>query len=519
MKRMIKAFFIISLIVVLIITGAIMIKYYLKTHRNSDTLGRIQTEFSANEQGDRITNIPYDKYIMDMDKPVGAITADIFENATGEQNSSAINKAIASLSSGGVVYIPCGEYKVSTIKLESDITLFISEGARLVSLDCDENENSESPLYCGVIYAENAENIVVTGGGTICGNGESYTLEPEEDEPLYALQEFNLYTRVIESRKRIRFGKDTVRNNIINFNGCKNVIVDNIILEESAGWTFVLNHCEDVTVKNMVIDNSMHVANTDGIDICASSNVSISDCFIATGDDAIVLKSNDGEISDIFVENCVLSSFANCFKIGTETQFDINNINVKNCKFFLPNGITGGYAGIAIESADGANISDISIDNIEMDGISSPILIWLGDRLKYEREKVGSICNVKISNVNAVNTELPSAITGCKHNGKIYRVQNVILENINAVYRDTKENLDIRRNVSGVSMNGYPEITRVSHFYFKSHELSGYWDLPCYSLFIRYADDVQYSEYKTVPRTCSELKEIYIKDVNETGID
>ena len=519
MKKCFTYIFVILLFAVVFAAAIFAVNYYFKTHRNTDTLGKTQTEFTADENGTRIANIPFDDYITNMDMPVGSMIPEISENASGEDNSSAINKSIKSLSSGGVVYIPGGEYKVSTIRLESNITLFISKNAKLISLDCDENEKSSNALYYGVIYAENAENIVITGGGKICGSGESYTLEPEVSEPLYALKEFNLYTRVIESRKRIRFGKETARNNIIHFSGCKNATVDNVILEESAGWTFVMNNCNDVTVKNTVIDNNMHVANTDGIDICASSNVFISDCFVATGDDAIVLKSSDGEIHNVTVDNCVLSSFANCFKIGTETQFDINNINVKNCKFFLPDGMTGGYAGIAIESADGSNVSDVTIDNIEMDGISAPILIWLGDRLKYDNKSVGSIKNIDISNVTAANTELPSAVTGCKHKGKIYSVQNVNLKNINAVYRDTGENLDVRKNVSSISMNGYPEITRISHFYFKSHELSGYWDLPCYSLFIRYADDIQYSEYKTIPRTCSELKEIYIKDVNETEID
>lgn len=514
MKKAIKILLIILLILVLIVSGAFLIKYYLKTHRNTDTIGRTQTEFTADENGTRITNIPFNKYIADAEKPADAVIPEISENASGEDNSKAVNNAIDSLTSGGVVYIPSGEYKVSTIVLKSNITLFVSKGAKLVSLNCDENEKSNSPLHGGVIYSENAENISVTGGGTICGSGESYTLEPEKTEPLYALKEFNLYTRVIESRKRIRFGKDTVRNNIINFVGCKNVSVDNIVLEESASWTFVLNSCENVTVKNTVIDNNMHVANTDGIDICASSNVSVSNCFIATGDDAIVLKSNDGEIENISVENCMLSSFANCFKIGTETQFDVKSVSVKNCKFFLPSGITGGYAGITIESADGANISDIKIDNIEMDGISSPVLIWLGDRLKYDRKEVGSISNVNITNVNAVNTELPSAVTGCKHKGEIYRIENVTLKNIKSVYRDTGEKLDIRENVSDASMNGYPEITRVSHFYFQSHELSGYWDLPCYSLFMRYTRGVE-CDIKTTPRKCSKLCDTYIQDVTE----
>ncbi len=474
-----------------------------------------KTEYTANSDGTRIVNIPFEKYISESSKPESAVIPDINKNFTGEKNSEIINKTIKDLTDGGVIYIPYGEYKVSTIILKSNITLIIPKGTRLVSLDCDENLQSENPINTAVVFAKDSENITITGGGTICGNGESYTLEPEESKPLYALEKFNLYTRVIESRKRIHFAKDVIRNNIIHFNHCANIRINNIVLEESAEWTCVINNCSDVEIKNMVIDNHMHVANTDGIDICGSSNVLISNCFIATGDDAIVLKSPDNEIKNVTVENCVLSSFANCFKIGTETQFDIRNIHVKNCKFFLPDGITGGYSGIAIESADGANISDVTIDNIEMDGISSPILVWLGCRLNYDNKAVGSINNISISNITATNTELPSAVTGCKYDGKIYTVNNVSLKNINVCYRDTEENLSVKKNVPDSSMNDYPEITRISHIYFKSHELSEYWDLPCYSLFMRYAENIDYSAYKTVPRSCNNLKELYIESVNE----
>ncbi len=474
-----------------------------------------KTEYNANADGTRIINIPFESYISEIEKPANAVVPVIKESFSGEKNSKIINETIKNAADGSVIYIPCGEYKVSTIILKSNITLFVSKGAKLISLDCDENLKSANPLNIAVIFAENSENIIVTGGGTICGSGESYTLEPEETEPLYALKEFNLYTRVIESRKRIRFAKDVIRSNIINFNNCTNVVIDNIVLEESAEWTCVIYSCSDVEIKNMVIDNHMHVANTDGIDICGSSNVMISNCFIATGDDAIVLKSPDNKIKNVTVENCVLLSFANCFKIGTETQFNVKNINVKNCKFFLPNGITGGYSGIAIESADGANISDVTIDTIEMDGISSPILIWLGCRFKYESETVGSINNISINNVNATNTELPSAVTGCKYGGMIYKVNNVTLKNVNACYRDTEENLSVKKDVLDSSMNDYPEITRISHKYFKSHELSEYWDLPCYSLFMRYAENIDYSAYKTVPRACNNMEELYIESVNE----
>lgn len=43
-----------------------------------------------------------------------------------------------------------------------------------------------------------------------------------------------------------------------------------------------------------------------------------------------------------------------------------------------------------------------------------------------------------------------------------------------------------------------------------SHEESEYWDLPCYSLFIRYAENIDYKGLKTVPRECSTLQDVYM---------
>lgn len=132
---------------------------------------------------------------------------------------------------------------------------------------------------------------------------------------------------------------------------------------------------------------------------------------------------------------------------------------------------------------------------------SVPILIWLGSRMKYGERQTGSVENIIISKVTAVNTELASAVTGCIKNGTEYKVKNVTLKNINASYRDSEENFNILNTVTEMSMYDYPEITRVSHFYYKNHEESGYWDLPCYGIYIRHAENIDYETYKCVPRS------------------
>ena len=515
MKKKIMIIVLVILLVILAFPLGFFVNYEIKSHRNKADLGKVETLYTTDETYSKIANIPYDKYVKECNFTGKSVTPAISEASTGEENSKIINKAIEDLSQngGGTVVIPAGEYKVSTIELKSDVTLFVSNGAKLVSLDCAENENSSSPLNEAVVIANDAKNISVTGSGIICGSGESYTKDAEEEKPLYALEEFNMYTRVIEARKRIRFAKDTARNNIIKFNNCTDIDINNIILNESATWTLVINGCDNVDINNVVIDNNMHVANTDGIDITGGNNISINHCFIATGDDAIVLKPIDMGIHGVTVSDCTLSSFANCFKIGTETAKAVDDVQVDHCYFFMPDGMTYGYSGIAIESADGSFIENIKISDIEMDGISSPLLIWLGNRLKYDEKSVGGISDISIKNVDAKNAEMPSAITGCEVDGKTYYVENVTIENFNVSYRDTKENLFVKKSVSEKSMGDYPEITRISHSYFIDHKFSGYWDLPCYGIFVRHAKNVDYNGYACTPRLCNELEFSYTEDL------
>ena len=172
--------------------------------KSTKTLGKAPTKYHANENATRIVNIPYKKYIKQMTAPTDCVIPSISEDFSPEENAKRINECISSLKIGGTVYIPSGEYKMSTITLKSDMTLFIPENARLISMSFEENEKSSFPLFGGVIYAENCENITVTGGGKISGSGRSYTNEPKISKPLFALCKFNLYTRIIEARKFIR---------------------------------------------------------------------------------------------------------------------------------------------------------------------------------------------------------------------------------------------------------------------------------------------------------------------------
>jgi hypothetical protein len=86
-------------------------------------------------------------------------------------NTQAIQKAIdeASEKGGGRVIVPSGQFVSGAFFLKSNVELHLEKGARLLGstnrLDYGENEAN------ALIYAENQQNISITGQGIIDGQG------------------------------------------------------------------------------------------------------------------------------------------------------------------------------------------------------------------------------------------------------------------------------------------------------------------------------------------------------------
>ena len=84
----------------------------------------------------------------------------------------------------------------------------------------------------------------------------------------------------------------------------------------------------------------------------------------------------------------------------------------------------------------------------------------------------------------------------------VNKVKNASVRNVKAVYRDCYEDLHIYRGdkVLEANMDGYPEITRVSHRYFISHALSSYYDLPVYGIYVRDVENFVLENFFVTPR-------------------
>ena len=471
--------------------------------------------FSDVYDGDFYENILYEKYLnsnpsYQLENPILIEDFDAIPNNSNVNNSQAINTAIAYCyeNGGGVVVVSGGNYTCGTIYLKSNVILYIEKDSSIVASH-NTNDFTENAL----IYAENCENFVVTGPGKICGEGNYFSLKPFYPPKLEPFSKtLDVWDLRQEYRKRIRFPHKSKYGYLMLLKNCNNIKLYNIILENAAMWTVNVNSCNSVDISNIVINNNRHIANSDGIDICGSSNVIIKDCFISTADDGIVLKNNmsvstsgdDGlkiknnldvtcknGMSNIYIHDCEVVSCTNAFKIGTETSLDISDVTVENCKFYLTDIYPAGVSGISIESCDGAKISNIDVSNIEMDSMACPLFIRLCNRNgdnKTELDGKGEINNISVRNIKAKNIEIPVMIMGIPKQ----IVKNVYLEDFDIKYADGKDYYDLRFKIPEQEKE-YPECNRFRN-------------INAYGIFVRHAENVKLNNIKIKPREKTKRK-------------
>ena len=339
----------------------------------------------------------------------------------------ALQKAVdrCSDAGGGTVYFPPGTYLSGTIFLKSRVTLNLAAGATLLGSPRKEdypvmipkNVESRTNQYNlrSIIYAENVDRIAIVGQGTLDGNGAAA---------------FN---------DRSHNGLRPLILRVIN---CRDVLVENIRMQNSGFWNQHYLACERVVMRGVHVFNHTSY-NADGIDIDGCRDFVVTDCFIDSDDDAICLKSTlDRPCENILISNCVVSSHCNAIKFGTDSSGGFVNVTITNCSIVSPRnskviyGLQRGISGISIELVDGGVIDRVTVSNVTIDGVEVPIFVQLGNRqhgvtVTDEKPKkdvpVGTLRNVMFSNIVATR----AGKTGCSVVGLPgHAVENVTFSNV-----------------------------------------------------------------------------------------
>ena len=353
--------------------------------------------------------------------------------------TNAFRQAIqaARANGGGTIYVPAGKYISGPIELFSNMTLDIDAGATI--------EFPVAPLpftkgrYLGVealvpmplIGGHDVENVTVTGRGVLTTADyeawrKAYKSAAEEyqkgivsthgDEsgsangPHWDRLLKDLEAKQPVSEQEYLEAAPELRPSFICFMNAKNVLVENVRIVGAPMFVVHLLYAENATVRNVMIE-TYPGPHANAIVADSSRFVRISDDYVDTGDDGIVLKSGkdaDGlrvnrPTEHVSITNCTVHHAHGAVVIGSETSGGIRDVVASNIT------AVDTENGIRLKSRRGRGgvVEDIRFDNWTMENVGEGIVVTsyyvMGGETATKEEPVSertpAFRNIAISNV------------------------------------------------------------------------------------------------------------------------
>lgn len=295
--------------------------------------------------------------------------------------------------SDDVIYIGPGEWDIESIMPEDGQTIYLAGGA----------------VVHGIINGNYVKDITIMGRGILDGSQLPGWKGKEAYIPL-------------------------------KFDHCENIVIKDVIVLNSNAWV-----CQAFDSQNGVIDGVKIISsrpNGDGITLQSCKNYEISDCFVRSWDDSLVVKNYAGSTENISFSNMQLwTDLAQSMEVGYETnkgneegayisQVTFKDITVLN-NFHKP--------VISIHNSDDANVDNITFENITVenaqmgsgDGDEMPYLIDFNiaqsSNWSTTRER-GTISNITVNGLTVLSgKECSSRIKGYDAE---HKVSNVVISNM-----------------------------------------------------------------------------------------
>ena len=370
--------------------------------------------------------------------------------AKAADNQKAINKAIATCSKngGGRVVIPEGTFITGAITMLSKVNLHIEKNGVLLFAFQPELYPIVPTRWEGIdcwnlqpcVYAYKQTDIAITGQGTIDGGGENDTWWKWCGKDYYGWKE-GIISQKSGSRARLlkmaedgvdmnerKFGpQDGLRPQLINFNQCDGILIEDVTLLRSPFWVIHPLLSKNITVRGVHINNDG--PNGDGCDPESCDGVLIENCFFNTGDDCIAIKSgrnNDGRLwgrpsENIIIRNCEMQNGHGGVVLGSEISGGCRNVFAENCKMDSPD--LDRVIRIKTNTCRGGIIENLYARNIEVGQCGESVLKI---NLDYEPKEI--CCRGYAPTVRNINIE---NITCQKSK---YGVQIIALDSVCNVY-------------------------------------------------------------------------------------
>jgi hypothetical protein len=284
-----------------------------------------------------------------------------------------INAAIQDCHShgGGTVVVEPGTYRTGTLHLLDNITLRLEPGSKILGsenlADYPHLAQASEDRDTALLVAENAHNVAIVGEGTIDGNGAAFTdsgvphFYPFFDGP-QTRQGQALVDRMAEGREgpvamRARPGLLLL---VLRSDG---VMLRDFHVVNSPNWSIKVACSSHISVNGLDVRNSMLVPNADALDVSASSNVTIANSYLESGDDALVLGGPCADgwchqvMENVTVSNVILHSRSAAIRIGPAAK-DVRNMTFDNVV------IRDSNRGINIQARGGEVVENLVFSNV-----------------------------------------------------------------------------------------------------------------------------------------------------------
>jgi polygalacturonase len=272
-----------------------------------------------------------------------------------------IQKAIDSCA---VVKLAGGKFVSGPLEIKSGVTLDVETGAMLLgSTDRSDYKTAtlmRQPTVVPFLHIVNADNVKITGGGVIDGQGQVWWD----------------YVKGVKDAGVL--GNDHPRPMGLLIDHSKHVTVENVTIQNAGFWQVVPYYSEYLVFSHVrVLAPQRGAPNTDGIDPFSSSHIKIDHYFSSVGDDNIAIKSGainspgpDAPSEDITITDCTFES-GHGLSIGSEIAGGVHHVHAERVSF------KGTDQGIRVKSNRdrGNDTYDLTFKDITMDDVRTSILI------------------------------------------------------------------------------------------------------------------------------------------------
>jgi len=158
---------------------------------------------------------------------------------------------------------------------------------------------------------------------------ETFSALPKRQEviSIYGRKNFNIKGNGVIDLTAL----DRKEREALFISGCTDCDIEGLTFINSPSWTFITYACDNLKISDITCFG--YRTNSDGINVCGSRNVTVTDSFIRNGDDCYSVKTTNQEMDchDIVFDNCIAwSTKARCFGITGEVESDIYNIVFRN---------------------------------------------------------------------------------------------------------------------------------------------------------------------------------------------